>query len=119
MSLFEGDEVQLGCMLQGPHLGSEVFWYNNKNQVIRPDAQKYRLQQSGTWFKLTIRDTEWPSDSGTYRCAAVNAVGNTSLPISLHVKSKKSLGNIEPCPIAGARGTRDKSRLGAVGNRMR
>ncbi|KYO35795.1 hypothetical protein Y1Q_0010215 [Alligator mississippiensis] len=87
VSLFEGDEVQLGCMLQGPHLGSEVFWYNNKNQVIRPDAQKYRLQQSGTWFKLTIRDTEWPSDSGTYRCAAVNAVGNTSLPISLHVKN--------------------------------
>ncbi|XP_006034393.1 V-set and immunoglobulin domain-containing protein 10-like 2 [Alligator sinensis] len=86
VSLFEGDEVQLGCMLQGPHLGSEVFWYNNKNQVIRPDAQKYRLQQSGTWFKLTVRDTEWPSDSGIYRCAAVNAVGNTSLPISLHVK---------------------------------
>ncbi|XP_019402439.1 PREDICTED: carcinoembryonic antigen-related cell adhesion molecule 5 [Crocodylus porosus] len=86
VSLFEGDEVQLGCMLQGPHLGSEVFWYNNKNQVIRPDAQKYKLQQSGTWFKLTVRDTEWPGDSGTYRCAAVNAVGNASLPISLHVK---------------------------------
>ncbi|XP_074832839.1 V-set and immunoglobulin domain-containing protein 10-like 2 [Carettochelys insculpta] len=86
VSLFEGGEAQLACTLQGPHLGSEVFWYNNKHQVIRSDTARYRLQQGSAWFSLTIRDTEWLRDSGTYHCAAVNAVGNATLPIRLHVK---------------------------------
>ncbi|XP_075765385.1 V-set and immunoglobulin domain-containing protein 10-like 2 [Pelodiscus sinensis] len=86
VSLFEGGEARLACALQGPHLGSEVFWYNNRRQVVRPDTVRYRLQQAGAWFNLTVRDTEWLRDSGTYQCAAVNAVGNASLPIRLHVK---------------------------------
>lgn len=88
VSLFEGNEVQLACLLQGAYLGSEVVWYNNKNQVIRPNARKYRLQQENAWFNLTLRDTEWMRDSGTYRCAAVNAVGNSSASVNLQVKSK-------------------------------
>ncbi|KAL8173769.1 UNVERIFIED_CONTAM: hypothetical protein K2H54_024695 [Gekko kuhli] len=94
MSLFEGSEVQLSCLLQGAYLGSEVFWYNNKNQVIRPDAQKYKLQQENAWFNLTLQDTEWMRDSGTYRCAALNAVGNASATISLQVKKYPTPPNV-------------------------
>ncbi|XP_038236329.1 V-set and immunoglobulin domain-containing protein 10-like 2 [Dermochelys coriacea] len=94
VSLFEGGEVQLACALQGPHLGSEVFWFNNKHQVIRPDAARYRLQQGDAWFNLTIRDTEWMRDSGTYHCAAVNAVGNATVPIRLRVKKYPTPPNV-------------------------
>ncbi|XP_032625924.2 V-set and immunoglobulin domain-containing protein 10-like 2 [Chelonoidis abingdonii] len=94
VSLFEGSEVQLACTLQGPHLGSEVFWFNNKHQVIRPDAARYRLQQGDAWFNLTIRDTEWMRDSGTYHCAAMNAVGNATIPIRLHVKKYPTPPNV-------------------------
>ncbi|KAM7137791.1 V-set and immunoglobulin domain-containing protein 10-like 2 [Macrochelys suwanniensis] len=94
LSLFEGGEVQLACALQGPHLGAEVFWFNNKHQVIRPDAARYRLQQGDAWFNLTIRDTEWLRDSGTYHCVAVNAVGNATVPIRLHVKKYPTPPNV-------------------------
>ncbi|XP_077162461.1 V-set and immunoglobulin domain-containing protein 10-like 2 isoform X2 [Paroedura picta] len=94
MSLFEGNEVQLSCLLQGAYLGSEVFWYNNKNQVIRADAQKYKLKQENAWFNLTLQDTEWMRDSGTYRCAALNAVGNASATISLQVKKYPTPPNV-------------------------
>ncbi|ETE55898.1 hypothetical protein L345_18393, partial [Ophiophagus hannah] len=83
VSLFEGSEAQLACFLQGAYLGSEVFWYNNKNQPITASTRKYHLQQEKTWFNLTLQDTEWIQDSGTYRCAATNAVGNASATISL------------------------------------
>ncbi|XP_067422909.1 V-set and immunoglobulin domain-containing protein 10-like 2 [Emydura macquarii macquarii] len=94
VSLFEGGEVQLACALQGAHLGAEVFWYNNRRQVIRPDAARYRLQQGDAWFNLTIRDTEWMRDSGTYHCAAVNAVGNATVPIALRVKKYPTPPNV-------------------------
>ncbi|XP_062995576.1 V-set and immunoglobulin domain-containing protein 10-like 2 [Elgaria multicarinata webbii] len=94
VSLFEGNEAQLACLLQGTYLGSEVFWYNNKNQVIRADARKYRLQQENAWFNLTLRDTEWMRDSGIYRCAAVNAVGNASAAINLQVKKYPTPPNV-------------------------
>ncbi|KAH0623236.1 hypothetical protein JD844_031321 [Phrynosoma platyrhinos] len=94
VSLFEGNEVLLACQLQGTYLGSEVFWYNNKNQVIRPDAKKYRLQKENAWFNLTLQDTEWMKDSGIYRCAAMNAVGNASALVSLQVKKYPTPPNV-------------------------
>ncbi|KAJ7305070.1 hypothetical protein JRQ81_010878 [Phrynocephalus forsythii] len=94
VSLFEGNEAELACHLLAPYLGSEVFWYNNKNQVIRPDAKKYQLQQDDAWFNLTLRDTEWMKDSGVYRCTAMNAVGNSSAPVSLQVKKYPTPPNV-------------------------
>nr|XP_020667205.1 V-set and immunoglobulin domain-containing protein 10-like isoform X1 [Pogona vitticeps]XP_020667206.1 V-set and immunoglobulin domain-containing protein 10-like isoform X1 [Pogona vitticeps] len=94
VSLFEGNEVELACRLLGPYLGSEVFWYNNKNQVIRTDARKYQLQRENAWFNLTLRDTEWMKDSGVYRCTAMNAVGNSSAPVSLQVKKYPTPPNV-------------------------
>ncbi|XP_070808698.1 V-set and immunoglobulin domain-containing protein 10-like 2 [Pituophis catenifer annectens] len=94
VSLFEGSEVQLACFLQGAYLVSEVFWYNNKNQPITASARKYHLQQENAWFNLTLQDTEWIRDSGTYRCAAINAVGNASATISLQVKKYPNPPNV-------------------------
>ncbi|XP_025021959.1 V-set and immunoglobulin domain-containing protein 10-like 2 [Python bivittatus] len=94
VSLFEGGEVQLACLLQGAYLGSEVFWYNNKNQAITASTRKYQLQQENTWFNLTLKDTEWMWDSGIYRCAAINAVGSASATISLQVKKYPNPPNV-------------------------
>lgn len=109
VSLFEGGEVRLACALQGPDLGSEVFWFNNKHQVIRPDAARYRLQQGDAWFNLTIWDTEWMRDSGTYHCVAVNAVGNATVPIRLRVKSMAGQGGCSWDPY------RDRGANGGLG----
>ncbi|KAK9395087.1 carcinoembryonic antigen-related cell adhesion molecule 5 [Crotalus adamanteus] len=94
VSLFEGSEVQLACFLQGAYLGSEVLWYNNKNQPITANTRKYHLQQENTWFNLTLQDIEWIRDSGIYRCAAINAVGNDSATISLQVKKYPNPPNV-------------------------
>ncbi|XP_029142906.1 V-set and immunoglobulin domain-containing protein 10-like 2, partial [Protobothrops mucrosquamatus] len=94
VSLFEGSEVQLACFLQGAYLGSEVLWYNNKNQPITANTRKYHLQQKNTWFNLTLQDIEWIRDSGIYRCAAINAVGNDSATISLQVKKYPNPPNV-------------------------
>ncbi|XP_026527097.1 V-set and immunoglobulin domain-containing protein 10-like 2 [Notechis scutatus] len=94
VSLFEGSEAQLACFLQGAYLGSEVFWYNNKNQPITASTRKYHLQQENTWFNLTLQDTDWIRDSGTYRCAAINAVGNASATVILQVKKYPNPPNV-------------------------
>ncbi|XP_060643333.2 V-set and immunoglobulin domain-containing protein 10-like 2 [Anolis sagrei] len=94
VTLFEGNGVQLACHLLTAYLGSEVFWYNNKNQVIRSDAKKYRLQKENAWFNLTLQDTEWMKDSGIYRCAAINAVGNASAFVNLQVKKYPTPPNV-------------------------
>ncbi|XP_070621736.1 V-set and immunoglobulin domain-containing protein 10-like 2 [Erythrolamprus reginae] len=94
VSVFEGSEVQLACFLQGAYLGSEVFWHNNKNKPITANTRKYHLQHENTWFNLTLQDTEWIRDSGIYRCAAINAVGNASATIRLQVKKYPNPPNV-------------------------
>ncbi|XP_029429136.1 V-set and immunoglobulin domain-containing protein 10-like 2 [Rhinatrema bivittatum] len=94
ISVFDGGMAQLSCFLKSAQPTSEMFWYNNKNVVIVPDSQKYGILQEGRWSNLTIRDTAWSSDSGTYKCSAFNAVGNSNLSISLQVKKYPNPPNV-------------------------
>ncbi|KAM6191033.1 V-set and immunoglobulin domain-containing protein 10-like 2 [Sarcoramphus papa] len=88
VAVLEGGEVRLACRRRGgggANLGATVAWYDPKEREVTPGSAKYRLERGEAWLSLTIRDAEWPADSGIYRCTAANAVGTASLPVRLRV----------------------------------
>ncbi|XP_068274236.1 V-set and immunoglobulin domain-containing protein 10-like 2, partial [Nyctibius grandis] len=89
VAVLEGGEARLACRRRGggssADLGAAVVWYDPKEREVTPGVAKYRLDRGEAWLNLTVRDAEWPGDSGTYRCAAANAVGTASLPVRLRV----------------------------------
>ncbi|KAF5906950.1 V-set and immunoglobulin domain-containing protein 10-like 2, partial [Clarias magur] len=86
VSVYEGNDVQLTCILRKniPPV-TEITWYNNSKQNVGETPRKYLLQQDGTWFNLTVKETDSSVDSGKYWCSASNAVGVAEIPISLLV----------------------------------
>lgn len=89
VSVYEGDDVQLTCILNKHYPPvTEIAWYNNSKQNVGEIPRKYVLQQDGAWFNLTVRDTDSKLDSGQYWCSAVNAVGGAEISIFLMVMSK-------------------------------
>lgn len=89
VTVYEGNDVQLTCILRknNPPV-TEITWYNNSKQNVSEAPRKYVLQQDGTWFNLTVKETDSRMDSGKYWCSASNAVGVAEIPISLLVMSK-------------------------------
>ncbi|XP_053819267.1 V-set and immunoglobulin domain-containing protein 10-like 2 isoform X6 [Vidua chalybeata] len=87
VAVLEGGEAQLACRQRGSSasLGATVAWYDPKEREVTPGLAKYRLEEGEAWLNLTVRDAEWPGDSGIYRCTATNAVGAASLPVRLRV----------------------------------
>ncbi|XP_076131120.1 V-set and immunoglobulin domain-containing protein 10-like 2 [Alosa pseudoharengus] len=86
VSVYEGSDVQLTCILKANYPATEITWYNNLKQHVIETPSKYVLQHAAAWSNLTVRETDGLRDSGQYWCSATNAVGGTEIPIHLLVK---------------------------------
>ncbi|XP_056587738.1 V-set and immunoglobulin domain-containing protein 10-like 2 [Triplophysa dalaica] len=86
MSVYEGSDVQLTCILSKNYPITEITWYNNLKQHVNNIPKKYVLEQAAAWTNLTVRETDSETDSGQYWCSATNAVGGAEIPITLMVK---------------------------------
>ncbi|XP_051955803.1 V-set and immunoglobulin domain-containing protein 10-like 2 [Xyrauchen texanus] len=86
MSVYEGSDVQLTCILSKNYPVTEITWYNNLKQQVDSIPMKYILDRAATWTNLTVRETDSETDSGQYWCSATNAVGGAEIPIMLMVK---------------------------------
>ncbi|XP_077105652.1 V-set and immunoglobulin domain-containing protein 10-like 2 isoform X4 [Ranitomeya variabilis] len=93
-SILEGNNAQLSCHLTLATPSSEITWYDNSNKEIITDSQKYGIYRENGLSALTVRETEWDTDSGLYRCLASNAVGNTSLLLRLRVNKYPTPPNV-------------------------
>ncbi|KAF5906956.1 V-set and immunoglobulin domain-containing protein 10-like 2, partial [Clarias magur] len=86
VSVFEGNDIQLTCMLSKTYLPVTKFtWYNSLRQTVGDKPKKYIVQQAGAWSNLTVRETDSKVDSGQYWCGAINALGATEISILLLV----------------------------------
>lgn len=90
MSVYEGSDVQLTCILSRNYPVTEITWYNNLKQHVNEIPKKYVLERAAAWTNLTVRETDSETDSGQYWCSATNAVGGAEIPIMLMVKSKQA-----------------------------
>lgn len=89
VSVFEGNDIQLTCMLSKTYPPVTKFmWYNNLKQNVGDKPKKYIVQQAETWTNLTIRETDSKVDSGWYSCSATNALGGMEISILLLVMSE-------------------------------
>lgn len=90
MTVYEGNDVQLSCILSRNYPVTEISWYNNQKQHVNDIPLKYVLERASAWTNLTVRETDSETDSGQYWCSATNAVGGAEIPIMLMVKSKQT-----------------------------
>lgn len=95
MSVYEGSDVQLTCILSRNYPITEITWFNNQKQHVNSVPKKYVLEQAAAWTNLTVRETDSETDSGQYWCSATNAVGGAEIPITLMVKSKQTFNDVK------------------------
>ncbi|XP_051959677.1 V-set and immunoglobulin domain-containing protein 10-like 2 [Xyrauchen texanus] len=86
MSVYEGSDVQLTCILSKNYPVTDITWYNNLKQHVDNIPTKYILDRAAAWTNLTVRETDSVTDSGEYWCSATNAVGGAEIPVMLMVK---------------------------------
>ncbi|CAJ1083414.1 leucine-rich repeat and immunoglobulin-like domain-containing nogo receptor-interacting protein 1 [Xyrichtys novacula] len=81
MRVDQGHTVVFYCDAEGDPAPS-VTWLNPQLKPVSPTGRIWVLSNGS----LQIRYAQ-PQDSGRYLCVASNAAGNTSLPVSLHVRA--------------------------------
>ncbi|XP_069752383.1 V-set and immunoglobulin domain-containing protein 10-like 2 [Narcine bancroftii] len=94
VTVFEGSDVHLTCILKAAYPSSEITWHNNRNESIWMKPKKYLLRQEAFWSNLTIRETDGDNDNGTYWCTASNVVGSSTTGINLHVNKYPTPPNV-------------------------
>ncbi|XP_055516455.1 V-set and immunoglobulin domain-containing protein 10-like 2 [Leucoraja erinacea] len=90
VTVFEGSDVHMTCVLKAAYPASEIAWHNNRNESIWLRPKKYQLHHEAFWSNLTIRETDGDVDNGTYWCTAVNVVGSATMGIKLRVNSESA-----------------------------
>ncbi|XP_056140207.1 V-set and immunoglobulin domain-containing protein 10-like 2 [Lampris incognitus] len=86
VSVYEGSDVQLTCILRANYLpAGEITWFNNHREKVWDIPKKYLLQRAAAWANLTVQEVDGIRDSGQYWCSAANAVGGAEIPITLLV----------------------------------
>ncbi|XP_078055053.1 V-set and immunoglobulin domain-containing protein 10-like 2 [Mustelus asterias] len=94
LTVFEGSDVHLTCVLKAAYPSSEIVWHNNRNESVWLTPKKYLLHQEAFWSNLTIRETDGDRDNGHYWCTASNVVGSSTLSIHLHVNKYPTPPNV-------------------------
>ncbi|XP_067826889.1 V-set and immunoglobulin domain-containing protein 10-like 2 [Heptranchias perlo] len=94
LTMYEGSDVHLTCILKAAYPPSEIVWHNNRNESIWLMPKKYLLHQETFWSNLTIRETDGDRDNGTYWCTASNVVGSSTIGIQLHVNKYPTPPNV-------------------------
>ncbi|KPP67003.1 carcinoembryonic antigen-related cell adhesion molecule 5-like, partial [Scleropages formosus] len=86
VSVYEGNDVQLSCILKANYPDTEITWFNNHKKQVGDTPSKYLLYREATWSNLTVREADGVQDSGQYWCSASNAVGGAEIPITVLIK---------------------------------
>ncbi|KAL4604901.1 B-cell receptor CD22 [Arapaima gigas] len=86
VSVYEGNDVQLSCILKANYPDTEITWFNNQKKQVGDAPSKYLLYREATWANLTVREVDGLQDSGQYWCSANNAIGGVEIPITVIVK---------------------------------
>ncbi|XP_067910355.1 V-set and immunoglobulin domain-containing protein 10-like 2 [Heterodontus francisci] len=94
LTVFEGSDVHLTCILKTAYPSTEIIWHNNRNESVWLMPKKYQLHQEVSWSNLTIRETDGDHDNGTYWCTASNVVGSSTVSIQLHVNKYPTPPNV-------------------------
>ncbi|XP_072094295.1 V-set and immunoglobulin domain-containing protein 10-like 2 [Mobula birostris] len=94
VTVFEGSDVHLTCILRAAYPSSEITWHNNRNESIWLKPRKYLLHQEAFWSNLTVREIDGDNDNGSYWCTASNVVGSSTTGINLHVKKYPTPPNV-------------------------
>ncbi|KAJ8342435.1 hypothetical protein SKAU_G00323630 [Synaphobranchus kaupii] len=94
VSVYEGSDVQLTCILKANYPATEITWYNNLRNKVWDTPRKYLLHNEAAWSNLTVRETDGLRDSGQYWCSATNAVGGAEIPIMLYVRKYPAPPNV-------------------------
>ncbi|XP_032905439.1 V-set and immunoglobulin domain-containing protein 10-like 2 [Amblyraja radiata] len=94
VTVFEGSDVHMTCVLKAAYPATEIAWHNNRNESIWLKPKKYQLHHEAFWSNLTIRETDGDVDNGTYWCTAVNVVGSATMGIKLRVNKYPTPPNV-------------------------
>ncbi|CAL8364677.1 unnamed protein product [Lota lota] len=86
VSVYEGDDVQLTCILRANYPpANQITWFNNHRKEVLDVPRKYQLQRAAAWANLTVREADETQDSGQYWCSTSNAVGGAEIAVTLLV----------------------------------